>query len=205
MRISVFVSGSGTNLQSIIDATESGLLSAEVGLVLSSREEAYALTRAKQHNIPSIFISSKQFSQRDDFISAMLRVLDEHRIDFVALAGYMKKIPPELIQKYQNRITNIHPALLPSFGGKGMYGIRVHQAVIERGCKVTGVTVHIVDEDYDNGPIVAQRCVPVNDNDTPETLAKRVLKVEHQLYPEVLQWFAENKVKVIDRKVIIAK
>ena len=196
MRIAVFVSGGGTNLQSIIDAAEGGKLSAEVSLVLSSRPDAYALKRAENHNIPAVYLSSKEFQSRDDFLRAMFDVLDEHKIDFIALAGYMKKVPPEIVKKYKNRITNIHPALLPAFGGKGMYGMRVHQAVIEYGCKVTGVTIHIVDEEYDHGPIVAQKCVPVSDHDTPETLAERVLAIEHLLYPQVLEWFAQDKVIV---------
>ncbi|MCD6417845.1 phosphoribosylglycinamide formyltransferase [bacterium] len=196
MRIAVFVSGGGTNLQSIIDAAESGKLSAEVSLVLSSKSDAYALERARRHNIPAVYLSSKEFQSRDYFLHAMFDVLDEHKIDFIALAGYMKKVPPEIVKKYKNRITNIHPALLPAFGGKGMYGMRVHQAVIEYGCKVTGVTIHIVDEEYDHGPIVAQKCVPVSDQDTPETLAERVLAIEHLLYPQVLEWFAQDKVIV---------
>ena len=196
MRIAVFVSGGGTNLQSIIDAAEGGKLSAEVSLVLSSRPDAYALKRAENHNIPAVYLSGKEFQSRDDFLRAMFDVLDEHKIDFIALAGYMKKVPPEIVKQYKNRITNIHPALLPAFGGKGMYGMRVHQAVIEYGCKVTGVTIHIVDEEYDHGPIVAQKCVPVSDHDTPETLAERVLAIEHLLYPQVLEWFAQDKIIV---------
>ncbi len=204
MRIAVFASGSGTNLQSIIDSVEGGNIDAEIGMVLSNKKDSYALERARKHNIPDVYISSKDFDNRKDFIERMLGILDEHGIDFIALAGYMKKIPPELIAKFRNRITNIHPALLPSFGGKGMYGMRVHQAVIEYGCKVTGVTVHIVDEKYDHGQVIAQQCVPVENDDTPETLAKRVLTVEHSLYPEVLGWFADGKVTVSGRDVKVA-
>lgn len=201
MRIAVLVSGGGTNLQSIIDAVENKRLSAEIGIVISSRNDVYALQRAKKHNIPALYLSSKEFANRDEFIEALFAALNENKIDFIVLAGYLKKIPPELIRKYKNRILNIHPALLPSFGGKGMYGIKVHEAVLEYGCKVTGVSVHIVDEEYDHGTIVAQRCVPVMDNDTPETLAKRVLEIEHELYSEVLQWFANDWIVVQDRKV----
>ncbi len=203
MRIAVFVSGGGTNLQAIIDAAESGKFSAEIALVLSSKPDAYALERAKEHNIPAVYLSSKEFSSRDDFLNAMFDVLEAHAIDFIALAGYMKKVPPEIVQRFKNRITNIHPALLPAFGGKGMYGMRVHRAVIEYGCKVTGVTVHLVDDQYDHGAIVAQQCVPVSDHDTPETLAERVLAIEHLLYPKVLEWFAQEKVIVSGNSVMI--
>jgi len=205
MNLAVFVSGSGTNLQAIIDAVAGGKLSADIKLVLSSRPDAFALQRAEKHGIPAVYLSSKEFDSREKFVRTMMDALERHQVDFIALAGYMRRVPPEVVQKFKNRITNIHPALLPAFGGKGMYGIRVHRAVIEYGCKVTGVTVHIVDEEYDRGPIVAQRCVPVLDDDTPETLAARVLEVEHQLYPEVLQLFAEGKVIVEGRRVKIAK
>jgi len=205
MNLAVFVSGSGTNLQAIIDAVAEGKLSAKIRLVLSSRADAFALRRAEKHGIPTVYLSSKEFDSREKFVRAMMETLQRHQVDFIALAGYMRRVPPEVVQKFKNRITNIHPALLPAFGGKGMYGIRVHRAVIEYGCKVTGVTVHIVDEEYDHGPIVAQRCVPVLDDDTPETLAARVLEVEHQLYPEVLQLFAEGRVIVEGRRVKIAK
>jgi len=196
MRIAIFASGSGTNLQSIIDSVGDGNIDAEIGMVLSNKKDSYALERARKHNIPGICISSKDFDNRGGFIGQMLGTLDEYGIDFIALAGYMKKIPPELIAKFRNRITNIHPALLPSFGGKGMYGIHVHRAVIEYGCKITGVTVHIVDEQYDHGPVIAQQCVPVENDDTPETLAEKVLAVEHSLYPAVLQLFARDKIEV---------
>ncbi len=203
LRIAVFASGRGTDLQSIIDAIEAGKLDARIVMVLSNKKDAMALERARKHGIPAVYLSSKDFDKRDEFVSTMLGELERHGANFIALAGYLRKVPPEVIQKYRNRIVNIHPALLPSFGGRGMYGMRVHEAVIEYGCKVTGVTIHIVDEHYDHGPVVAQRCVEVRDDDTPETLAARVLEVEHQLYPEVLQWFAEGKVEVIGRKVLI--
>jgi len=153
--------------------------------------------------IPGIVISRGSFESREDFLDTMLSALSNHGIEMIVLAGYMKKIPPEVVSQYSNRILNIHPALLPSFGGKGMFGHYVHEAVLETGCKVTGVTVHIVDEVYDRGPIVAQSCVPVHDDDTAETLAARVLRTEHRLYPEVLQLFAEGRVQVEGRKVTI--
>jgi len=129
-------------------------------------------------------------------VAAVRQVLYRHQIDFIALAGYLKKLPAAIVREFRNRIVNIHPALLPSFGGKGMYGIHVHEAVLKAGVKVTGVTVHLVDEEYDHGPIVLQRAVEVHDDDTPETLAQRVLQVEHELYPEALQLFAEGRIRV---------
>ena len=203
MRIAVFASGNGTDLQSIIDATVNGKLSAEIGLVLSNNQDSGALQRARNHGILDVYLSSKDFDSRDKFVGALINILECNRIDFIALAGYLRKVPPEIVGKFKNRIVNIHPALLPSFCGKNMYGMRVHREVIEYGCKVTGVTIHLVDNDYDRGPIVAQRCVPVLDDDTPETLAERVLTVEHKLYPEVLQWFADDRIFIDDKKVKI--
>ncbi|MCD6594455.1 phosphoribosylglycinamide formyltransferase [bacterium] len=203
MRIAVFASGNGTDLQSIIDATVNGKLSAEIGLVISNNQNSGALQRARNHGILDVYLSSKDFDSRDKFVGALINILECNRIDFIALAGYLRKVPPEIVGKFKNRIVNIHPALLPSFCGKNMYGMRVHREVIEYGCKVTGVTIHLVDNDYDRGPIVAQRCVPVLDDDTPETLAERVLTVEHKLYPEVLQWFADDRIFIDDKKVKI--
>ncbi len=203
MRLAVFASGNGTNLQAIIDSVSEKRLSAQIALVLSNNSDAYALQRAKIANIPSVVISSKNFGNREEFVCKMLKVLEERDIDFIALAGYVRKLPSEIIEKFRNRITNIHPALLPLFGGKGMYGMNVHRAVIECGCKVSGVTVHLVDEIYDHGIIIAQRCVPVLDDDTPETLAERIHEVEHRLYPEVLQWFAEGRVSIHNGKARI--
>jgi formyltetrahydrofolate-dependent phosphoribosylglycinamide formyltransferase len=201
--LAVFASGRGSNFRAILNAIQHNKLDAEIKLLLSNNPDAGAVETAKEHQIPAVIISSQDFRSRKLFVEAMLSKLDQHGVELVALAGYMKKIPTELILAYRNRIVNIHPALLPSFGGKGMYGHHVHEAVIERGCKVTGVTVHIVDEVYDHGPIVAQRCVPVEEGDTTDTLAERVLKVEHQLYAEALQLFAEGRVEVKDKRAAI--
>lgn len=203
LKLGVFASGRGSNFQAILNAIQSGKLDAEIGLLLSNNTGAGAIEIAKKDQIPAVAISSKDFQSRKLFVDAMLSALNEHGIELVVLAGYMKKIPLELISVYRNRIVNIHPALLPSFGGKGMYGHHVHESVLERGCKVTGVTVHIVDEVYDNGPIIAQRCVPVQEGDTVDTLAERVLKAEHQLYAEVLQLFAEGRIQVQDKRALI--
>ncbi|RKZ31388.1 phosphoribosylglycinamide formyltransferase [bacterium] len=192
LNLAVFVSGGGTNLQSIIDAVGAGKLDADIRLVLSNKSDAYGLTRARNAGIPTAVISSKDFPDRDAFIERFLGILDEHNVDFIALAGYLRKIPLEIIDRYRSRIVNIHPGPLPDFGGKGMYGIRVHEAVLEAGIKETCVTIHYVTEGYDEGAVIATRAVPVLPDDTPEILQKRVLKVEHELYPEVLQRFTES-------------
>lgn len=201
--LGVFASGRGSNFAAILDAIKEDRLQAGVKLLLSNNKEAGALSIAKNHGVPTAVVSKQAFASRDLFVDAMLSSLREHGVEFIALAGYMKKVPTEVISAYQNCIVNIHPALLPLFGGKGMYGHRVHEAVLAQGCKVTGVTVHIVDGVYDHGPIVAQRCVPVEEGDTQESLAARVLKVEHKLYAETLQLFAEGRVEVRGQRVFI--
>jgi formyltetrahydrofolate-dependent phosphoribosylglycinamide formyltransferase len=203
LALGVFASGRGSNFQAILKAIQEGRLDAEIKLLLSNNPEAGAIKTAKENEIPTAVVSSRHFPERDHFIDTILSTLKQHEIELVVLAGYMKKIPLEVISAYRNRIVNIHPALLPSFGGKGMYGQHVHEAVLKQGCKVTGVTVHVVDEVYDHGPIVAQRCVPVEENDTAETLAARVLKVEHQLFPEVLQLFASGRIEIRERRAVI--
>jgi phosphoribosylglycinamide formyltransferase-1 len=196
LRLAVLASGGGTNLQAIIDATEGGEIEAQVVLVISNNSDAGALERARAHGIPDLHLSRHQFASQEAFDARLLKALAECEADLVVLAGYMKLLSPSVVMARRNRILNIHPALLPCFGGKGMYGIRVHQAVIESGAKFSGVTVHVVDEKYDHGPIVAQRVVPVLDDDTPESLAGRVLAEEHRIYPYVIQLFAENRVRL---------
>jgi phosphoribosylglycinamide formyltransferase-1 len=203
LKIGVFASGKGSNFTAILNAIEKGRLKANIRLLISNNPESGALKTAQEKNIPRLIIQRSQFQDRNDFINQLISVLKQHQVNFIALAGYMKKIPPEVIEAYRYRIVNIHPALLPSFGGKGMYGHHVHEAVLAQGCKVSGVTIHIVDDKYDHGPIVAQRCVPVLEGDTPDTLAARVLKVEHQLYSEALQLFTEGRVEVKANQVVI--
>jgi len=205
LQLGVFASGRGSNFESILQAIQGNRLDADVRLLLSNKADAGALYIAHEHGIPTAVVSKASFETRDLFIDGMLSILRQHEVELIVLAGYMRKVPPEVISAFKNRVINIHPALLPSFGGKGMYGHHVHEAVLEYGCKVTGVTVHIVDEVYDHGPVVAQRCVPVEEGDTAEQLAARVLKVEHRLYPESLQFFAEGRVEVAGRKVVIGK
>ncbi|MBN2102769.1 phosphoribosylglycinamide formyltransferase [bacterium] len=205
LKLAVFASGRGSNFLAILDAIDAGRLSAEVEVVISNNPQAGALDIARERSIPAVVINKKMFAQREAFVQSMLATLKKHEVTLVVLAGYMKKIPPEIILQYKNRVLNIHPALLPSFGGKGMYGHHVHEAVLAQGCRISGVTVHLVDEVYDRGPIVAQRCVSVEEGDTPGTLAARVLKTEHQIYAETLQLFAEGRVEVKEGKVGIKR
>ncbi len=196
MNIGVFASGRGSNFQAILNAIQRGELPARVMLLLSNRSDAGALAIARSNGIPAIHLSQKQFPDENSYSAKLLDVLREHDVQFIALAGYLKMVPAAVVRIYRNRILNIHPALLPSFGGPGMYGHYVHEAVLASGAKVSGATVHIVDEEYDRGPIVIQKTVPVEQHDTPETLAERVLAVEHEIYPQALKAFAENRVTI---------
>lgn len=205
LNLAVFASGGGTNLQAIIDAIASGRLQACIRVVISNHPEAGALDRARRHGIPALHLARDQFPTAEAFAAQLLTVLTDDQVELIVLAGYLRKLPPWVVQAYRNRVLNIHPALLPCFGGKGMYGLRVHEAVIAAGVKVSGVTIHLCDEEYDHGPIVAQRAVPVLDDDTPESLAARVLAVEHQLYPDAVQLFAEGRVRVEGGRVVIEK
>lgn len=206
LSIGVFVSGRGSNLDALIKAIASGSLHAKITLVVSNKQDAGALDLAREHAIPALHLSLEHFSSPEEYCDHLLEVLQAHRVDLIVLAGYLKKIPDPVIQRYRHRIVNIHPALLPSFGGKGMYGHHVHQAVLDYGCKVTGVTVHIVDSEYDTGPPVLQQCVPVLEGDTAEILAARVLAAEHEILPRAVQLFAESRIQITGRRVqILAK
>jgi phosphoribosylglycinamide formyltransferase-1 len=202
LNIAVFVSGRGSNLRAIHEAVERGALEAKIVLVLSSRDDAPALAWASARGIPT---TSLQGISADAVVPQIFRHLEESGADFIALAGYMKRIPEDIVRRYRGRMINVHPALLPSFGGKGMYGERVHEAVLAAGARVSGATVHIVDEEYDRGPIVLQRCVPVEEGDTPSSLASRVLTVEHALLPEALQLFSRGQIEVRDGRVYFTK
>ena len=203
MRLAVFASGGGTNFQAILDAINQGSLLATPACCVADTPEAGALDRADQANVPTAVVKPKNFNEPSSFGRALLEVLDAHEVEFVALAGYMMKVPANVVDAYRNRITNLHPSLLPAFGGKGMYGMNVHEAVIEYGAHWSGVTVHLVDEEYDHGPVVLQEPVPVYASDTPQALAKRIKSVEHRLYPEVLRLFADNRIEVDGRSVRI--
>lgn len=206
LRVGVLVSGGGTNLQAIIDALYSGkITNTSIEVVISNNKNAYALERAKNNNIEAVCISPKDFDDRSLFNKALIKKLDEYNLDLIVLAGCMVVLPAELIQKYRNKIINIHPALIPSFCGKGYYGLHVHEKVLERGVKLTGATVHFVDEGTDTGPIIIQKAVEVLDDDTPEVLQKRVMEqAEWIIMPEAINLIANGKVKVEDGKVRIA-
>lgn len=203
LQVAVLASGSGSNLAALVDAINNGKLDAEIAVVISNRPDAGALTIAEENDIPHLWLSQEHFASPEELEQAFLSAFSRYSVELIALAGYLKKITPAILREYKHRILNIHPALLPAFGGKGMFGKHVHQAVLEYGCKVTGVTVHLIDEEYDTGPPVLQRCVPVEQDDTPETLAARVLKEEHRIYAEAIQLFAEDRVEVRGRSVII--
>ncbi len=199
IRIGVLASGGGTNLQAIIDACERGEIDGDVVVVISNVEGAYALERARKHGIPAFAFPHRGMT-RDDHEKDIIGCLDQHQVDLVILAGYLRMLTPLMFKKYGGRMMNTHPALLPSFGGKGMHGLHVHQAVIGYGCKVSGCTVHFVTEDVDGGQIILQKAVPVHEDDTPETLQERVLKEEHKLLPRAIQLFAQGKLKIEGRR-----
>jgi len=203
MRLAVFASGGGTNFQAILDATDRGDLPATPACCISDTPDAGALNRARKANVPTAVVEPRNYQSPTPFGQAVLEVLDTHDVDFIALAGYMMKVPANVVAAYRNQMTNLHPALLPAFGGKGMYGMNVHEAVIEFGVHWSGVTVHLVDEEYDHGPIVLQEPVPVYPTDTPQALAERIRKVEHRIYPEALRLFAEGRIEVNGRTVRI--
>jgi phosphoribosylglycinamide formyltransferase-1 len=195
-RVAVFISGHGTGLQALIDATKSGKLSARIALVVSSNSDAYGLERAKNEDIPAIVHIAKQFPSPESAAESLQGELRAHRVDYIALAGYLKMMPLMIIKAFPNRVVNIHPALLPKYGGKGFYGHKVHEAVIAAHEKESGATVHLVDEIYDHGKILEQVRVPVLQNDTPDSLAERILIEEHKLYPQALEKLIQGKYRL---------
>ena len=200
----VLVSGGGTNLQAIIDKIENGTITnTQIVGVISNKADAYALTRAKNHGIPAFAVPSKEFASRDEYNAALLEKMNELKPDFVILAGYLYILPEQLVKEYAGRIINIHPSLIPSFCGMGFYGLRVHKAVLERGCKVTGATVHFVDEGADTGPIINQRAVYVEPDDTPESLQLRVMEqAEWDILPAAINDYANGRLKIVDGHVV---
>lgn len=204
--IAVLVSGKGrgSNMQAIIDACRSGRVNGEVALVLGVNDDAPAMERARSAGVKTLAISPGGFETVGAYDDAVFQALADHRIDLICLAGYMRLLGLRTVDHFRNRIMNVHPALIPMFFGKGMYGHHVHEAAIERGVKVTGVTVHFVDEEYDTGPIILQAVVPVEEDDTPDTLSDRVLGFEHKAYTEAIALFADGRISVVDRKVRIA-
>lgn len=201
--IACLVSGSGTNLQAIIDSIESGKLCARVVAVISNVPGAGALERAQKHGIPWFVVNNRDYPSRVLFDRELAAVIDRQGARVVCLCGFLRIFSPFFIDHYPDRVINIHPALLPAFGGKGMYGREVHQAVLASGAKTSGCTVHFVDKEVDHGPIILQRTVPVLANDTPDTLARRVLNEEHIAYSEAIQLFALDRVSIHDGRVVI--
>ena len=207
MKIAVLVSGGGTNLQAIIDAINAGKITdAQICLVLSNNKNAYALERAEKAGIPAIAISPKDYDTREQFNDALLEAVRESGAQLVVLAGFLCVIPPKMVEAYPDRIINIHPSLIPSFCGTGYYGLKVHEAALERGVRVSGATVHFVDAGTDTGPIILQKAVEVKDGDTPKELQLRIMEqAEWKILPEAIQLIAHDKVTVRGRRVIIAE
>lgn len=197
--------GRGTNLGALLEARSAGQIAGHISVVIGTRADAPALERAKQAGTAVSVISPKKYENDEQgYADALLRVLTKHRVGLICLAGYMRKLPSAVITAYANRILNVHPALLPLFGGHGMYGEHVHQAVLESGMKITGSTVHFVDEQYDTGPIVVQVPVEVLEDDTPSSLAARVLPAEHKAYVQAVRLFAEGRLRIEGRRVVVA-
>ena len=204
LSVAVFASGRGSNFQAILDQADKPDPDFRVVCCVSDRRNAGALDLAAERDIPSVILHPRDFPTEEDYSRILLEKLRTHGADFIALAGFLKKIPASVIEQFKGRIVNVHPSLLPAFGGPGMYGHRVHEAVIEYGVHWTGASVHLVEEVYDTGPIVLQEAVPVLPEDTPDDIAARVLAVEHRLLPETLRLFAQGRVTFEGRRVHIA-
>ncbi|MGN0143256.1 MAG: phosphoribosylglycinamide formyltransferase [Roseburia sp.] len=207
LKIAVLVSGGGTNLQAIMDAIDDGgITNAQISVVISNNKNAFALERARKHGIEALCISPKDYESRAAFNEAFLQKLDSYGVDLVVLAGFLVVLPEQMIRSYRNRIINIHPSLIPSFCGTGFYGLKVHEGALARGVKVTGATVHFVDEGTDTGPIILQKAVEVQQGDTPEVLQRRVMEqAEWVILPKAIDLIANGKVSVEDGHVVIAE
>lgn len=200
-RIAVLCSGGGTNLQALIDAVEAGTIDGEIVMVLANASKAYALERARKHGILAVFVSKKQAGSTEAFNDVILEKLREVQAELVVLAGYLPIVGSQIVKAYEHRIINIHPALIPAFCGPGMYGHHVHEAVLAYGAKISGATTHFVDEQVDHGGIILQKSVPVLEGDTPDTLAARVLTVEHEILPESVRLYCAGKLGVDGRRI----
>lgn len=207
LNIAVLVSGGGTNLQAIIDSINSGkITNTKISVVISNNSNAYALTRAKENGIDAICVSPKEYANRETFNDALINTVDSYNVDLIVLAGCLVVIPEKMIDKYENKIINIHPSLIPAFCGTGFYGLKVHEGVLSRGTKVTGATVHFVDKGTDTGPIIFQKAVEVNANDTAKTLQQRVMEeAEWILLPKAIDYIANDRIKVVDNKVVVSQ
>jgi phosphoribosylglycinamide formyltransferase 1 len=202
LRCAVFASGGGSNFGALLDRKKKGDLHVDFVLFIGNNSVAPAFERARNHAVPAVHLAPSQCASEEEYVEKLSSLLREHRVELIILAGYMKKIPSQIVKNYRHRIVNIHPGLLPAFGGQGLYGSRVHEAVIAYGAKITGVTVHFVDEEYDHGPIILQRPVKVLDTDDPHTLAERVLKVEHACYWLAIEAIARGRITVLGKKVL---
>ena len=203
VRLAVLLSGAGTTLQNLIDRIADGRLVAKIVVVIASRADAGGLERARRAGIPAVVVARKEFPDTDRFNDALHDELAKHDLDLIIMAGFLSQV--QLRGRYNGRVLNVHPALIPAFCGKGFYGERVHRAVLEAGVKVSGCTVHFADDEYDHGPIVLQGAVPVLDDDTPETLAVRVHQLENELYPEAIRLWAEGLLEIVGRRVRLRK
>jgi formyltetrahydrofolate-dependent phosphoribosylglycinamide formyltransferase len=203
LKIAIFASGRGSNVQAIVDNIINGSLQAQIVCLISNKSTAGALEIARAHDIPAFHLSSGQFANEEEYAGKLSDILKSHHAQLIVLAGYLKKMPVAIIREFRTKVINSRPALLPSFGGQGMYGHFVHEAVLNYGCKVSGATVHLVDEEYDTGTPIIQQCVPVLEDDTADTLAERVLKIEHQIFSQAIQLYAENRIIIQGRRIKI--
>ena len=201
VKIGVLISGHGSNLQALIDQITTGKINGQITVVISDRKDAYGLIRAETHQLNAVFVDRKSCSTETEFNRKILAVLTKNEVQLIVLAGYLRILSGEVVHAYHNRIINIHPALIPSFCGQGYYGKKVHQAVLDYGVKITGATVHFVDEGTDTGPIISQRAVAVERDDTVESLQNKVLNLEHRLLPEAVMLYCAGKLKIDGRKV----
>lgn len=203
VNIGVLISGGGTNLQSLIDGIKSNKINGQIKAVISSKKNVYGLERAKNNDIEGFYVDSRKFNDNIDFNREILKIFKEKNVELIVLAGYLKILSKELVKEYKDKIINIHPSLIPSFCGKGFYGQRVHQAVLDYGVKITGATVHFADEGTDTGSIILQEAVKVYENDTVETLQKRVLQLEHEILCKAVELYCAGRLEVEGRKVKI--
>ncbi|MBI2876163.1 MAG: phosphoribosylglycinamide formyltransferase [Candidatus Tectomicrobia bacterium] len=199
LKVAVLASGRGSNLQAIIDAVESGRLEATISFVLSDREDALALQRARQHQLEAIYLDPRRYPHREEFERTLLELLEQRQVELVCLAGFMRILSPYLLQGVRGKVMNIHPSLLPAFPG-----LRAQRKALEYGVRFSGCTVHFVDEGVDTGPIITQATVPVLEDDTEESLSARILVQEHQIYPQAIQWYAEGRLRIEGRRVILS-
>lgn len=203
VKIAVLISGSGSNLQALMDSIKLGEIDGDIKLVISNKKGVYGLERAETNNIKTYVIDRETYAEQKQRDNLLLDLLESNKIDLVVLAGYLAMVPENVINRYRNKIINIHPSLIPSFSGKGFYGANVHRAAVERGVKITGATVHFVNEETDGGPIILQEIVKVDVKDSVEDVQKKVLEVEHKILPYAVKLFIERRLRVVDNKVEI--